>query len=544
MALKLFQREIDELLSVITNSSKFRRMVDKRTHICTFNVNQLAGQLKAQTKRTQSYDDFRKGKGEYAGQGKQRSDSTKFKGQKRELAFKSPTGKQRGEEALEKDLIKYCKAVLNAYKKVPYLKLGETIKKGQYTYQTLTSNTEEIIFVIRGVGSTGGQPFDQFKDLNATLQTKVIKGNQDYKKLFGLDKSESDDQAIRRKITDPKEGTQQIGHADGSGIIDKKALSTYALMTSDDDLGGGYTPSILIDEIKGEDGETNFAKKLKDTFGISITGEHAQKFRIKDGQFQDDFEVSVSVESEEANQAKSGRKSLQGALESGRTEQGLADELFDLIADLQKQIEKEYSDPNTNAERKRSTSPIEVVGYMVFGGSNLQKLLKNKKVTKKLSTPFAGKAPKQGAPKKVTRSASTTKAITSASTGLISNKIQRKVGPTKKRKQQRIETGTSTQDALVARAFINSRLSQQVAKNMGRPQLENRSGRFAESVNIVSGTSTGTQSHFDYTYNPLYRVFEGGRDYTPNYDPRDLIEKSIRQLAAARLETKFTLRRV
>ena len=52
MALKLFQREIDELLSVITNSSKFRRMVDKRTHICTFNVNQLAGQLKAQTKRT------------------------------------------------------------------------------------------------------------------------------------------------------------------------------------------------------------------------------------------------------------------------------------------------------------------------------------------------------------------------------------------------------------------------------------------------------------------------------------------------------------
>ncbi len=79
---------------------------------------------------------------------------------------------------------------------------------------------------------------------------------------------------------------------------------------------------------------------------------------------------------------------------------------------------------------------------------------------------------------------------------------------------------------------------------MGRPQLENRSGRFAESVNIVSGTSTGNMSHFDYTYNPLYRVFEGGRDYTPNYDPRDLIEKSIRQLAAARLETKFTLRRV
>jgi len=97
---------------------------------------------------------------------------------------------------------------------------------------------------------------------------------------------------------------------------------------------------------------------------------------------------------------------------------------------------------------------------------------------------------------------------------------------------------------MVARAYINSRLPKQVVANMGRPQLENRSGRFAESVNIVNASSTGNMSNFDYTYNPLYRVFEGGRDYTPNYDPRPLIEKSIRQLAAARLETKFTLRRV
>ena len=79
---------------------------------------------------------------------------------------------------------------------------------------------------------------------------------------------------------------------------------------------------------------------------------------------------------------------------------------------------------------------------------------------------------------------------------------------------------------------------------MGRPGLENQSGRYAESVNIVNASSAGQQTHFDYTYNPLYRVFEGGGDFSPNYDPRPLIERSIRQLAAARLETKFTLRRV
>ena len=104
MALKLFQREIDDLLSVITKNSKFRRMVDKRTHICTFNVDQLAGQLATQTKRTQNYDDFREGKGEYAGQGKQRSDSTKFKGQKRELAFKTAGGQTKNTEVLKKQL--------------------------------------------------------------------------------------------------------------------------------------------------------------------------------------------------------------------------------------------------------------------------------------------------------------------------------------------------------------------------------------------------------------------------------------------------------
>ena len=79
---------------------------------------------------------------------------------------------------------------------------------------------------------------------------------------------------------------------------------------------------------------------------------------------------------------------------------------------------------------------------------------------------------------------------------------------------------------------------------MGRPGLINQSGRFAESVTLTNAASTGNMTHFDYTYNPLYRVFEGGKDFSPNYDPRPLIERSIRQLAAARLETKFTLRRV
>ena len=99
--------------------------------------------------------------------------------------------------------------------------------------------------------------------------------------------------------------------------------------------------------------------------------------------------------------------------------------------------------------------------------------------------------------------------------------------------------------ALETRAFINDRLAGQIQKNMGRPALINRTGRFAQSANVVSAVGKPNGLHLDYTYNPLYKVFEDGQgSYSSNYDPRPLIEKSIRELAAQKIETKFTLRRV
>ena len=58
--------------------------------------------------------------------------------------------------------------------------------------------------------------------------------------------------------------------------------------------------------------------------------------------------------------------------------------------------------------------------------------------------------------------------------------------PKGKRKNS-VEGGASGQDkALELRAFINSRLTQQVQKNMGRPGLRNQTGRFAQSVNVTN----------------------------------------------------------
>jgi len=525
MALKLLQKEVDDLLLLLTKKNKYRSLLNSKVHIARYSASQLQTQLLEQTTRTQDYDDYRKGMGSYTEQGPKKTGDA-YKGAKREQPFK------RRVETLKK----YTNAVLKEYKNLKYLQLGKTIQQGAYTYQLLSSDTDHVEFVIR----EGADPYTTFQNLNAVIHTNLIKGNKSYRKLFNLDEA-SDDKTIRKRVTD----TQQIGHADGGGVVDKKALSSYALMTDESAIGDtSYTAPILLEDIKTGDGKTTYAEKIKDIFDITLTGEHVQKFRIKEGKFEDDFEVSVSVESEEANQNKSGRQSLQEQVNTGKTETKLGNELIALLRELQKDLEKEYSNPNTNAERKRSTSPLDIVEHMCLAGPNLQRLVRNKKVTKKAAAPFIKKAPKQGAPRKVTAHAQKIGKQPTFSKGLIGQKIKSKVGPSAGAKKRGVETGTSTQDALVARAFINSRLPQQVARNMGRPALENRSGRFAESVSIVSGTSTGSMSHFDYTYNPLYRVFEGGRDYTPNYDPRDLIEKSIRQLAAARIETKFTLRRV
>lgn len=99
-------------------------------------------------------------------------------------------------------------------------------------------------------------------------------------------------------------------------------------------------------------------------------------------------------------------------------------------------------------------------------------------------------------------------------------------------------------------ALLNAKLPAEVRKNMGAPRLENRSGRFASSVEVteISKTKQGFPS-IGYTYrkNP-YQIFEQGAGRPPwsskDRDPRTLIDKSIRELAAEIIVGRFYTRRV
>ena len=94
---------------------------------------------------------------------------------------------------------------------------------------------------------------------------------------------------------------------------------------------------------------------------------------------------------------------------------------------------------------------------------------------------------------------------------------------------------------------VNQKLPNTVLQNMGPPRLTNQTGRFARSTRVTDITRTGQGfPSIGYTYerNP-YQTFEvGNRQGSQDYDPRKLIDASIREIAAQFAIGRFYTRRV
>jgi hypothetical protein len=95
--------------------------------------------------------------------------------------------------------------------------------------------------------------------------------------------------------------------------------------------------------------------------------------------------------------------------------------------------------------------------------------------------------------------------------------------------------------------LINKQLPQVVAKNMESPALNFQTGRFASGVRITDIVTTpqGFPS-IGYTYDKYpYQTFEPGFEQgDPDRDPRKLINRSIREIAAQYAIGRFYTRRV
>jgi hypothetical protein len=130
-----------------------------------------------------------------------------------------------------------------------------------------------------------------------------------------------------------------------------------------------------------------------------------------------------------------------------------------------------------------------------------------------------------------------------------SSKVRRKILKTPKTriKKKRKEPALRPLHLI---GLINKELPSTVRKNMQEPGLENRTGRFANSVEItdIVQTAKGFPS-IGYTYQrDPYQVFEDGGGAAPwangQRDPRQVIDRSIRELAVQFAIGRFYTRRV
>lgn len=119
--------------------------------------------------------------------------------------------------------------------------------------------------------------------------------------------------------------------------------------------------------------------------------------------------------------------------------------------------------------------------------------------------------------------------------------------PQLKAKRQKAKSAASQPLQLLG--ILNKQLPDTIRKNMREPALVNRTGTFADSVKVVDVIQTpkGYPS-YGYTYKrDPYEVFEEGSKgnwANGNRDPRDLIDKSIREIAAEFAMGRFYTRRL
>lgn len=149
---------------------------------------------------------------------------------------------------------------------------------------------------------------------------------------------------------------------------------------------------------------------------------------------------------------------------------------------------------------------------------------------------------------KVSKSTKATKLVSKGKTSVKGTKTKstatvRAAGTLKTPKRKTKGSGFSQTKLYAA---LNTKISNVVAKNMGDPALNYRTGRFANSVQITDVTTTkmGFPS-VGYTYQLYpYQTFEPGfAQGDVDRDPRKLIDRSIREIAAELLIGRLYTRR-
>lgn len=206
----------------------------------------------------------------------------------------------------------------------------------------------------------------------------------------------------------------------------------------------------------------------------------------------------------------------------------------------EKTLKKEIQAKVTNALTKlQSISPAELTG------SDSLVTASRKKTVKKALKPFekaTGATVKMEDTKiKGEKSKASLKVAGTATRGRPKKQSLQKQNI----RRQKTAKAQFNQAALLA--LFNARLPTAIINNMGDPALNNRTGRFAASVRVIDifQTPKGFPS-IGYTYRKSpYATFEqGGKQGSIELDPRRLIDKTIREIAAEQAMGRLFTRRL
>lgn len=374
---------------------------------------------------------------------------------------------------------------------------GKATDQGIFKYfQNMQAN------IIKALRAEGDQVVEQI--LNTTRESRFENGKKGPEALFDVGHIQS---VAENKLSVLTKGITEL-----EGISD-----------------------VFGDDTKGKELIFDASQKSLDTLDFNIKLNDTIEIGIGDKGFTGSTSVSYEPEAWSVNQIdKNARDQALGKLIK-RQETGILAYIDKLLA---KQLEGLTVGSKAYEDRKGSDSLNDMIIAKIINSPEMRKMF-GKGVAKNLSK-------HKKMPKGRDNSVDATAKIKMPKRRRLKGGGIAKL-PKGTRKTKDVESGAGNnlmQKAFETRAFVNSRLSKTIKGNMGRPSLINQTGRFADSAQVTNAMAVGNQIHLDYSYNNAYRVFEDGRDYPAGFDPRPLIERSIRELAAARLETKFTLRRV
>jgi len=370
------------------------------------------------------------------------------------------------------------------------IKAFNTDGKFSEVSQLVGNPSGKFTFVLAAKKGKTTSIFNAFRNVKQANQKVLLK------KLRAAIKKLNSGRGDDNKIKQIGKNFLDIGHEDGSAVSTQRAAAAQKALYT---FGMNEESNPVI---------SNFLKEISDELTLSLTK--------RDSKGPKDT-IHAELESKYLNRKR-----------GGGVEKALAKEL---TADLKRIMEKFNASEWANL--KGSDSKVD-------------------KVRKTVLNTFAGLAKKNGNIKSTIKKQS----IKPSQPVPVKGKT-RKVKAVQGSKQP-LQTVDSTQ-ALEASnprslfsyvAMINKKLPQTVRKNMGPPGFENQTGRFATSVKVqdVNITKQGHPS-FGYTYakNP-YQVFEVGEGAPPwangQRDPRKLIDKSIREVAAELAIGRFYTRRL